>query len=62
MNGLNRKARILVADDDRRIRSALESILESEGYEVLQAGSGTETLEAIRKGSPDVILLDIRCL
>jgi putative two-component system response regulator len=60
MNGLNRKARILVADDDRRIRSALESILESEGYEVLQAGSGTETLEAIRKGSPDVILLDIR--
>lgn len=52
--------RILVADDDEEVRSALESVLRFGGYEVEVAGDGLETLAAIDRSRPDALLLDWR--
>lgn len=51
---------ILVVEDDADIRSALCSLLASEGYDVAGARDGREALAALHEGpSPDVILLDL---
>lgn len=51
---------ILLVEDDADIRSALCSILEDEGYEVVSAADGQEALSALRAGArPAVILLDL---
>jgi CheY-like chemotaxis protein len=52
-------ARVLVADDDPVIRRLLEVNLEMDGHEVLEAGDGTEALEAIREAAPDAVILDV---
>ena len=53
------KESILIAEDERSIRSLLRSYLESEGYLVREASSGAEALEEISKQVPDVLLLDL---
>ncbi|HEV8545354.1 MAG TPA: response regulator, partial [Candidatus Limnocylindrales bacterium] len=52
--------RILVVDDVQRNVRLLEAILVAAGYEVASAGSGAEALEAVDRGAPDLVLLDIR--
>ena len=42
-----RPVSILTVDDDPRIRLMLRTALESEGYEVSEAGDGREALNAI---------------
>ena len=37
---MDRKAKILVADDEKEIRQVLGMILAEEGYEVVTAGDG----------------------
>jgi two-component system KDP operon response regulator KdpE len=51
--------RILVIDDEAPIRRLLEIALSNLGWEVFQAGSGFEGLEAIRGSKPDIVLLDL---
>jgi two-component system response regulator MprA len=51
--------RILVAEDDRAVRESLVRALRLEGYTVAAAHNGAETLEALRQGEPDVLLLDV---
>lgn len=51
--------RILVIDDEASIRRLLEISLSSIGWEVFQASSGFEGLEAVRGYKPDVVLLDL---
>src|SRR4051812_15367834 len=51
--------RILVADDEPRIRLALRVCLESDGYDVREAADGLEALDAIIHGAPDVMILDL---
>lgn len=53
------RARILVVDDDSQIRRVLRTTLESQGYEVDEAGSGERALEFLRTSKCDLILLDI---
>lgn len=53
------RPRILVADDDPRIRTALRRRLEFAGYEVLTACDGGEALRIARGDSPDLIVLDV---
>lgn len=53
------KARILVAEDERSIRSLLRTYLESEGYEVEEAADGNEALDAILRQPPEVMILDL---
>src|SRR5205085_10989548 len=51
---------ILVADDDAPTRELLRTVLEEEGYEISEAGSGQEAFEAIKAGAYDLVLLDMR--
>ena len=40
------KIKILVVDDERRMRKLVKDFLEREGYQVLEAGDGLEAMEA----------------
>jgi DNA-binding response OmpR family regulator len=50
---------ILVVDDDADQRNLLVTYLASEGYSVVEAGSGEEALECIVRETPALVLLDI---
>ena len=52
--------RILVIEDDRATRKALQQIFESEGYAVEIATTGAEGLTAFRSSRPDFVVLDLR--
>ncbi len=51
---------VLVVDDEVRIRDLVRRYLEHEGHQVLTAGSGAEALEATRRSSVDLVVLDLR--
>jgi DNA-binding response OmpR family regulator len=51
--------KILIADDEPNIVTALEFLLERAGYEVRTAANGDEALAAIAQDPPDLVLLDI---
>src|SRR5436189_3547733 len=50
---------VLVADDDRAVREALERALQLAGYEVELAGDGDSALTAIERRTPDAAVLDV---
>jgi two-component system response regulator MprA len=50
---------VLLAEDDRAIRHALERALTLEGYEVTAVADGVEALAQAHKTPPDVLLLDV---
>jgi signal transduction histidine kinase len=54
------KARILVVDDEYGVRSGIRQILEIEGYDVDDAGTGAEALALLGNSDYDVALLDYR--
>ncbi|MGW0227920.1 response regulator transcription factor [Actinopolymorpha singaporensis] len=51
--------RVLVVDDDDAVRLALSRALTRDGHEVAEAADGTEALEALGGGQPDVVILDV---
>ena len=51
--------RILVVDDERKIRTILMRLLRDEGYEVKEADSGRRALETARIFRPDAVLMDL---
>lgn len=51
--------RILVVDDDPRVRRLLDRYLTREGFEVAQAASGAEMREAMGQGPVSLVLLDL---
>jgi len=57
--GMEKKAKILLVDDDVDFVEATKTILESQAYEVIIAGEGDEGLRKAREENPDLILLDI---
>jgi two-component system response regulator MprA len=50
---------VLLAEDDRAIRHALERALTLEGYRVTAVADGVEALEQAHRTPPDVLLLDV---
>jgi putative two-component system response regulator len=52
--------RILVVDDDPRVRDVLTRFLEREGYVTIPAVSGEEALERVAAYPPDLVLLDVQ--
>jgi len=52
-------SRILIVDDEASIRRSLAGILADEGFETDEAIDGETALGALRRGLPDVVLLDI---
>ena len=55
----NKKARILVIEDDAFSRDALARLLMGEGYEAQSASDGESGIEKARAMHPDVIILDL---
>ncbi len=53
------KGTILVVDDERNQREILGSILRSEGYGPILAGSGPEALRALEKDPVDLVITDL---
>ena len=56
---LGSKATILVTDDEPDLVKALTLRLESEGYKVVTASDGKESLEKAKELEPDLIILDV---
>lgn len=52
-------ATILVVDDEPQIRRVMRTTLSSNGYTVIEARSGEEALEMLRKERPELVLLDV---
>ena len=52
-------SRILLVEDDERIRASMRLALEDEGYEVDEAGAGEVGLEHFADQPADVVLIDL---
>ncbi len=50
---------ILLVEDDKNQRLLYEQELRLEGYEILTATDGKETLEKVQEQLPDIIIMDI---
>jgi len=56
---MEKRAKILLIDDDIDFVAATKIVLESEPFEVIVAYEGDEGLKKAREENPDLILLDI---
>lgn len=56
---MNKKAKILLIDDDADFTAATRAVLENEPYEVSIARNGDDGLKKARQEKPDLVLLDI---
>src|SRR5919198_5777689 len=54
------KPRILIVDDDPRVRSVLIEALESEAFDVDSAGDAGTALQQVKAEMPEVVILDLR--
>lgn len=52
--------RILIADDKATSRELLRTVLERQGYAIIEAADGEEALQKARAETPDLILLDLQ--
>jgi two-component system KDP operon response regulator KdpE len=50
---------ILVVDDEPRMIRFIRMNLELEGYHVIEASDGIQTLEQVRKHLPDLVIMDV---
>ncbi len=53
------RGRVLIVDDDRKIRDLLVDLLELEGYEVSTATDGAQAIERALSFHPDLIVSDV---
>ena len=60
MNMETRRAKILIVDDTPANVTLLTDLIEINGYLTIQATSGPEALDQLKRDSPDLILLDVR--
>jgi two-component system response regulator MprA len=51
--------RVLVVEDERALRDALERVLRTDGYDVAVAADGEAALAALATSGPDVVVLDV---
>ena len=51
--------KILIADDEPSIVTAVEFLMRREGYEVSIARDGSEALERMESSRPDLVVLDV---
>lgn len=59
MNETNEEKKLLVVDDEDRIRRLLRMYLEKENYEIEEAADGAEALEMALNNDYNLILLDL---
>lgn len=51
--------KILIVDDEKRIRDLIVFRLESKGFEILDANCGTDALAQVDAHQPDLMVLDV---
>ena len=51
--------RVLVVDDDERVRNLMRRALRLEGHSVITAGDGEAALHDARDAEPDLVILDV---
>jgi DNA-binding response OmpR family regulator len=51
--------RVLVVDDEPRMRRFIHMNLDLEGYQVLEANNGLEAVTRVREDLPDLVLMDV---
>jgi len=51
--------KILIVEDSEDTRDFMKLLLESYGYEVIEAADGIEALDKFKNHQPDLILMDI---
>ena len=56
---MNIREKILVIEDEKSIAHFISAILNNNGYEALQATTGSEALSMISSHCPDLIILDL---
>ncbi|MGE5621027.1 MAG: response regulator [archaeon] len=47
---------ILIIDDDQEVRDKIKDLLENEGFNTIIANGGIEAINALLKGTPDLIV------
>ncbi|MGH9523390.1 MAG: response regulator transcription factor [Terriglobales bacterium] len=52
--------KILIVEDDHRVRKALRRLFEPEGYQVVEREDGHSGVEAARSATPAAVVLDLR--
>jgi CheY-like chemotaxis protein/nitrogen-specific signal transduction histidine kinase len=53
------KKNVLIVDDEKSFRDVLKCALGEEGYQLAEAGSGTEAIAKLEANRPDLLLLDL---
>jgi NarL family two-component system response regulator LiaR len=52
--------RVLLVDDHDLFRTGLRNLLEQQGVDIVgEAASGSEALQLVREGAPDVVIMDL---
>jgi DNA-binding response OmpR family regulator len=59
MDNRFRDRRILVVDDEERMVRFIRLNLEHDGFQVVEAYNGTQAINKVRSGLPDLVLLDV---
>ena len=54
-----RRSRVLVVDDSMSVRRAVATLLEDQGYEIVQARDGLEAVKSMESARPDVLVTDL---
>ncbi|MDQ4079117.1 MAG: type II/IV secretion system protein, partial [Gemmatimonadota bacterium] len=58
-NSRREHATVLLVEDEEPLRRVLRDLLEREGFNVLEAGDGVLALDAVDRGAPDIVVLDL---
>ncbi len=53
------KDRVLIIEDGEQDRNLVKTLLEREGYEVIEAETGEKGLELLETAQPDLVILDL---
>ena len=56
---MEKQKTILVVDDSLTTLFLIKKMLEKRGYNIIQAKTGQESLDIVKKQTPDLVLLDI---
>jgi chemotaxis protein histidine kinase CheA/ActR/RegA family two-component response regulator len=54
-----RRSRVLVVDDSMSVRRSIASLLEDQGYDVIQARDGLEAVKSMEIARPDALITDL---
>ena len=52
-------SKILIVDDELRVRDLIKKYAKFEGYEVCEASNGLKAIEICKTGEPDIIIMDV---